>query len=385
MKSEHKNCVKKLFVIGIASAMLFSFFTAGCSDNSGDTGNSDTKAESTEMKDNSTENIPDIPETPASSFKYQDNGEGEILILNFIGEETEVNIPSEIEGKKVITIGGFMDCSSVKTVIIPDSVMYIGNNAFMNCTGLTSIIIPDGIKSIGENAFSGCTGLNDVTIPGSVSTNCHNAFENCTGLTNVTISDGVKTIGEGMFLNCTGLTSIDIPDSVTRIGKNAFSGCTGLKSIKIPDNLDYLGIDAIPENDEIKKDYNESLLNGRSDAVAFQNACYIYYTQIRSGQLNERTLDKFYEDVTLPDDVELPDPDPSGSELREYADKARIKDAMMYSGIYDQYKDSLSDLGTDGKGHIYYKDDEKHKSELIDLVLTEDTTMQELGMSLEPD
>ena len=35
----------------------------------------------------------------------------------------------------------------------------INTYALFNCTGLTSVIIPEGVTTISENAFKNCTGL----------------------------------------------------------------------------------------------------------------------------------------------------------------------------------------------------------------------------------
>jgi uncharacterized repeat protein (TIGR02543 family) len=91
--------------------------------------------------------------------------------------------------------------------IIPDSVASIGNRAFYNCTGLTSIIIPNGVIIIGDEAFSG------------------------SGLTSITIPNGVTSIGDEAFSNCASLTSITIPNSVTSIGSNSFYNCSNLNTI----------------------------------------------------------------------------------------------------------------------------------------------------------
>ena len=61
----------------------------------------------------------------------------------------------------------FSNRSSVKTVVIPDSVTSIGNGAFYFCTSLTRVTIPDSVTSIGDNAFISCTSLTDVYYTGS--------------------------------------------------------------------------------------------------------------------------------------------------------------------------------------------------------------------------
>ena len=59
----------------------------------------------------------------------------------------------------------------------------IGSWAFEYCTSLTSVVIPDSITSIGSCAFEYCTSLTSVVIPDSVISIGYNAFENCSSLT----------------------------------------------------------------------------------------------------------------------------------------------------------------------------------------------------------
>ena len=44
--------------------------------------------------------------------------------------------------------GAFEDCIELTSIIIPNSVMVIGNNAFKGCTGLTSIVLPEKLTEI---------------------------------------------------------------------------------------------------------------------------------------------------------------------------------------------------------------------------------------------
>ncbi len=208
---------------------------------------------------------------------YQNYGEY-IVITGCDSSAVDVEIPGEIDGVPVTSIGGaaFDDCTNLTSVIIPDSVTSIGGWAFSWCTSLISVSIPGSVTSIGEWAFYQCKSLTSVTIPDSVTTIRYLAFYYCTSLTSVTIPDSVTTIGGGAFGGCTSLTEINvtdgntsymdidgvlynadctelvaypagrgtaysIPDGVTSIGLYAFSGCTNLTSVTIPDSVTSIG------------------------------------------------------------------------------------------------------------------------------------------------
>ena len=129
-------------------------------------------------------------------------------------------------GVKSIGDWAFVDCSSLTSVTIPNSVTSIGYQAFLGCSSLTSITIPNSVTSIGESAFDYCSSLTSVTIPNSVTSIGSGAFSYCSSLTSVTIPNSVTSIGDWAFSNCSSLTSITIPNSVTSIGDYAFYECS---------------------------------------------------------------------------------------------------------------------------------------------------------------
>lgn len=191
-------------------------------------------------------------------------------IKKYNGNDAVVNIPSEINGTPVTTIGNaaFRD-SSVTSVTIPASVTEIGANAFAGCTNLTSVTyggdwsnltIQSGNPAVqdaaNEQLFDFEFILNntavivirykgtaaDVTIPSRykgkpVTVIDHTAFYNNSAVTSVTIPDSITSIPDAAFVNCPKLTNISIPNSVTYIGFSAFSSCTSLKSITLPSSL----------------------------------------------------------------------------------------------------------------------------------------------------
>ena len=137
--------------------------------------------------------------------------------------------------------GFFEGCSSLTSIIIPESVISIGERAFYNCSSLTSISIPESVTSIGERAFYNCSSLTSISIPESVTSIGYEAFSGCSSLTSINITESVTTIGEWAFSSCSSLTSISIPESVTTIGTMAFSDCSSLTSISIPESVTTVG------------------------------------------------------------------------------------------------------------------------------------------------
>ena len=79
---------------------------------------------------------------------------------------------------------------------IPSTVKSIGESAFMNCYSLKSVTIPDSVTSIGSYAFAS-SNLTGITIPASVTNIGIGAFQGCVALTSVTVENVACVIAEG--------------------------------------------------------------------------------------------------------------------------------------------------------------------------------------------
>lgn len=146
-----------------------------------------------------------------------------------IGEctDTDIIIGELICGLPVkeISKSAFNRLTTIKGVIIPGSVITIGDWAFELCTELTSVKIGNGVKEIGYCAFDGCYKLSILEMSDSVESIGDSAFANAYGLTTIPIGKGVKSIGEYAFNQCSHATSVNIPVSVNSIGDKAFVSC----------------------------------------------------------------------------------------------------------------------------------------------------------------
>ena len=163
-----------------------------------------------------------------------DIGEGAFMGNHWL---TSITIPKSITR---ISDSTFRYCGSLTSILIPESVTRIGSSAFEGCGSLTSITIPKSVTSIGDSAFWGCDDLTSVTIPGSVTSINDYAFWGCSSLTNVTIGEGVTSIGGEAFYGCSSLSSLKIPESVTKIESGAFQS-SNLTNVEIPQNVVSIG------------------------------------------------------------------------------------------------------------------------------------------------
>ncbi|MCH5298087.1 MAG: leucine-rich repeat protein [Ruminococcus sp.] len=160
----------------------------------------------------------------SGDFVYEVLNNGTAEITGYSGSAETLTIPSELDGYTVTSLGrrAFYKCTSLTSVVIPDSVTSIGSWTFGMCN-LTSVTLGNGLIIIGEYAFGGCKNLPNITIPNSVKIIDNYAFATCSSLTTIKIPDGVTRIGLNAFFSCTNLASVTIPDSVKSIGGSAFA------------------------------------------------------------------------------------------------------------------------------------------------------------------
>ena len=212
----------------------------------------------------------------SGDYEYQVLEDGTAEIIGYYGSAKELNVPAELDGIRVTSIGytAFYECTSLTSVTLPDGVTRIEESAFENCSALTSVTLPDSLTSIGRYAFSQCNLLTGVTLPDSLTGIGDYAFEYCSSLTSIVLPDSVTEIYGNPFAHCKSLSSIQVspnhpslevidgvlfskrdkkllaypgglaqseytvPQGTQYIGDGAFDGCSSLISITLPDSGD---------------------------------------------------------------------------------------------------------------------------------------------------
>ncbi len=206
--------------------------------------------------------------------KYISDDQIEIIGLVPDTEVTDIIIPDEIEGAKVVSIGtyAFLNCKDIVKVTMPDSITSIGQYVFSGCENLKEIVFSAGLKKIGSYVILN-SGVENVDIPSGVEYITDSAFWGAHNLKSVTIPDTVVSIHEDSFVLCENLESIVvsedntvfdsrgncnaiidsktntllhgckstvIPDTVTSIGDAAFCD-SGIEEITIPKSVSSIG------------------------------------------------------------------------------------------------------------------------------------------------
>ena len=137
---------------------------------------------------------------------------------------------------------GFAICDNINSVVIPNP----NNNSsiypyvFEKSTHLNTIVLPNKITSINENAFYQCYTLTNIIMSGVISIGAR-AFFNCYALPNVVFPSTIHSIGNYAFYGCGGVKYYDFTacSSVPTLGgTNAFNGMPADCEIRVPASLE---------------------------------------------------------------------------------------------------------------------------------------------------
>ena len=138
-----------------------------------------------------------------------------------------INLTSVSLPEGIVSIGGtaFYECSSLTSIILPESLKKIGNSAFDGCSSLTSVLIPTNIDKYGiaVDAFKNCTSLKTLFIPDCFNGTLFISVSGQTAMINYNLNDGNFNITNIDLRN--GMTEVELPDTIDG------------KDVKIPKEL----------------------------------------------------------------------------------------------------------------------------------------------------
>lgn len=174
-------------------------------------------------------------------FIWEETEYGTARIIDYVGNKKDVVIPRELGGLPVTEIG-YKDAfitnirpfsnKGLTSVIIPDTVQYIGAHAF-SFNNITRVVIPDSVIQIGTAAFLG-NGLEEVILSNNLKMLAFASFAN-NKIRELVIPDGVEILAMAEFA-FNELERVVMSKNIQIIGDLTFVG-NNLKEVFIPKSV----------------------------------------------------------------------------------------------------------------------------------------------------
>ncbi len=202
--------------------------------------------------------VQSFAEDNSYTYYYANAEMTEIYITGFrgsVGADGTVIVPDTVaDASNLLTVVGiaeyaFRDIPELDTVVVPDTVRYVDENAFFGCGNVELIRKSsyDGGNSDSSEQFddhqqeyiiSGTTLLGykgddtSVSIPSNCTAIAAGAFKNNKTITSLYLGREITKIGEGAFEGCENLTEVTagVGMNAVDMGKNAFKGTRWLKN-----------------------------------------------------------------------------------------------------------------------------------------------------------
>ena len=200
-------------------------------------------------------------------FTYKRLTGNDISIVQYDGFDSDIVVPSVIDGYTVTTIGDlalyygeYYSEVPVKSLTLPDTLTTLERRSLSTCSYLTSVTIPANVNTIGEFALTNCRKLEKIHVAAgnqnfsSVDGVLYDAagkqllFYPSAGAERYVVPEGVRQIADYAFYYTNTLTTVFLPASISEIGVGAF-GNSALSEIYFAGNRPDIGVYAFRYND----------------------------------------------------------------------------------------------------------------------------------------
>ena len=138
--------------------------------------------------------------------------------------------------------GAFSHCVNLTgSLIIPNKVRIISQNAFYQ-SGLTgTLTLPDGLEQVGFRAFANTKFKGELQLPNSLLSIGNEAFSNTLFNGTLALPKELISLGSSAFNGCWRLSGVvEIPENIVAIPSQLFYGCTGLEGVKLHKDVEVI-------------------------------------------------------------------------------------------------------------------------------------------------
>ena len=242
-------------------------------------------------------------------FEFRDETDGTITITKFIGNETDVVVPSKITNKTVKTIAedAFENGSNVKKLSLGSALTNLEFSSLLGLSSLEDLTIsgnaggslkyffgnnesnvPLTLKTISfaEGSTSYSKGIFDelpeshlfkVNLPVSVKTTPSDVFFKCANIEEAYVPEGVTTLSDRTFCNCSNLIKVNIPSTVTSLGTNCFANVPKLPYLIVPSSVKSFGYASLAATSSVILFERTEKLSSSSVFSIYEDEMDIYY------------------------------------------------------------------------------------------------------------
>ena len=187
-----------------------------------------------------------------NGIRYHSIGYNNVTVVGFgiSSDRAVVKIPTMISNGSIVSAisdMAFEKNNTIEEIVLPDTIVRIGERAFYRCINLTSVKIEhqdnvdlseeDCPLEIHKKAFSGCKNLTKLKCNKPIILMGVLAFHNCILLPKI---DGkiYGNLPDKSFLNCMSLEEFSFYDKETTIGQGCFEDCLNLARFYIHQDLE---------------------------------------------------------------------------------------------------------------------------------------------------
>jgi len=181
-----------------------------------------------------------ISYTEFTYYTYTDNGDGTCTITGYTGNETNVVVPSVINGLRVTSLG---------------------YESIAKKENMLTLTIPEGVTSLASFSCYGNPQLKEIKLPSTATELGYCTFADCKSLTTINLPEKLTCIPVSLFSGCSSMTHLQLPESLTEISTEAFRNCVNLTRVYMPDNVSTIASDSFYACDRLTVEVAENSLS----------------------------------------------------------------------------------------------------------------------------